>query len=208
MVEKTEADDPSTAGPSSGGAKRCLFDGCERRDVAQCAFVDRHQRRCPTHWCPVHGTVQLGGHALPPSCRVAQLLGPAPPAGSVPELDNRSPSLVNFVARAIDAEVRALLAPLAADGESLAEEPVHIAVGTRTRRWEHAWALRTPAGHDRVRVAVEVDDHRDPELALRVGHEVIARSIPPGSATGCATRRSRRSRASPSAPPTTRRWST
>ncbi|MFN2451302.1 MAG: hypothetical protein ABR541_03000 [Candidatus Dormibacteria bacterium] len=158
---------------------RCLQGGCERIDVAQCSFVDRYERRCATRWCPDHSLASGRGIHCRRHAAVAEVLtGPQIP-GSLPELENRAPSLVNYVARAIDAEVHALLQPHAAPGESLAVEPVHVAVGTRARRWEHAWAVRTATGHDRLRVAVEVDDHRDPELALRVGQDVVSRSIPP-----------------------------
>ena len=170
---------PADRAPLPFTRVHCLQAGCERVDVARCAFVDRYERRCATHWCPDHSLASSGVVHCRRHAAVAEALsGPQIP-GSLPELENRAPSLVNYVARAMDAEVHALLEPLAAPGETLAVEPVHVAMGTRARRWEHAWAVRTTTGHDRLRVAVEVDDYRDPELALRVGQEVVSRSIPP-----------------------------
>ncbi|GAC1338342.1 MAG: hypothetical protein NVSMB29_04020 [Candidatus Dormibacteria bacterium] len=179
----TDTDDSTgpAEGPRAAAAipARCMQRGCERSDVEQCAFSDRHERRCPTRWCPEHAAPSPGGTYCRRHAGVAQALRSQSIPSSIPELDNRAPSLVHFVARALDPGVRALLEPRAAAGESVAVEAVHVARGPRSRRWEHAWALRTGAGHDRVRVAVEVDDHRDPELGLRVDQEVVSRSIPP-----------------------------
>jgi len=185
-VNITDSDDSTAASarpvgrpPGASAPTRCWQGGCSRTDVERCAFVDRYERRCASQWCPEHARTASGGQYCRRHASVVPVLPVRTHPSAVPELDNRAPSLVNFVAQGIDAPVRALLKPRATAGEAVAVEPVHVAMGTRSRRWEHAWSLRTTAGHDRLRVALEVDDLRDPEIGLRIGREVVSRSIPP-----------------------------
>ena len=164
-----------------GTPRRCYEKGCPANGVVSCDFVDRHGRGCLTSWCPPH-RFTVGEQTF---CRrhasIVRALGTAEHHPPLPELDNRAPSLVDWVSTGIDRQVQALIEDLAAarDGEELAVEPVHLVVGTRGRRWGRSWTLRNAEGHDTLRVSVEVDEHSDPEIAVRIDGNVITRSIAP-----------------------------
>ena len=65
------------------------------------------------------------------------------PGSGLPDLDNRAPSLVNWIARDLDANVRQLLAASAGRGESIiADDTVRVVRDfNRNARWEQSWRL-------------------------------------------------------------------
>lgn len=108
-------------------------------------------------------------------------LGSAVESGALPELENRGPSLVNWVARELTDSVAATLARLATPSET-----VQVDLGVtvmydqnRRRRWERCWKLLEHTGVN-LKVSVEVAEDGDDALVdARVGSAVVARGVPP-----------------------------
>ena len=174
-------DVPAPGTGDLGVASRCYEKGCTTSEVDSCQFTDRHGRHCLSTWCIAHRVTDDEKTFCRRHASFAQALGTYDNTAALPELENRAPSLVNWVSNGVDAEVRAMLAERGAghEGVVLAHDPVHLLVGIRGRRWGRSWSLRGPDGHDTLRVSIEVDEHSDPELAVRVDGDVITRSIAP-----------------------------
>jgi hypothetical protein len=153
---------------------------CPNRNGVRCHYVDRRSRRCDTAWCPLH-SASVGGIVY---CRrhagtIAAVGYFEHPAG-MPDLDNRAPSLVNWVARDLDAFVAATLVQSAVPGETFVREPVVTAHVDRggARRYERAWKLVDHTGVQ-LAVAVFVAGEDDVTVRVRVGSTVVAEGVPP-----------------------------
>ncbi len=146
-----------------------------------CSYCDRRGRVCavafcPDHWAMVGGVVYCRRHA---GTMIA--LGPNIAIGALPELENRGPSLVNWVAAEIGAEVEELLRATAREGETVKSDAEVSVVfdHRRRRRWERSWKLIEATG---ISLAVSLtvnDDEDDALIDVRVGANVIARGVPP-----------------------------
>lgn len=166
------------------GTLPCSEQGCSRHDAVACAYVDRRQRPCPTAWCPDH-QVLMTAHVL---CRRhSRLFAVAAgdefqPNQAFPDLDNRSPSLADFIGDALEPRVLELLRGLCRPGsnEQVAAESLQVIhpAGGGARRWDRTWKLYDHTGV-MVKVAVEVDESRDPEVDVKVGRHVVGRGVPP-----------------------------
>lgn len=107
-------------------------------------------------------------------------------AGSIqdtayPELQNRGPSLVNWIADELSADVEGLLRAAAHHHETVKTEKDLAVIfdNHRHRRWERSWKLIEPTGIG-LKVAVTVSEEGDDALVdIRVGSNVIARGVPP-----------------------------
>ncbi len=163
----------------AAGGLPCTRPGCPASG-ALCAYIDRRGRRCPTAWCPDHRLVIEGVTY----CRRHAGVVSALPRGAtpLPDLDTRAPSLVSWVAREVDADIRHLLlaeAPLG-EGARLAIDPVYRVLAGQDRRpaWERAWKLVDRAGRS-LRVSLLVEEGDDAEVAVRVNSEMLDRARPP-----------------------------
>ena len=166
------------------GTVQCSEVGCSAATGLSCEYVDRRQRPCSTAWCPEHRAV-VDLHVY---CRRhAGVVSALPSTGSsttmpLPDLDNRAPSLVAWVARQVDSDVwRMMLRELdAAGGGQLLADPVSLVfVGVERRRaWERAWKLATHEGEKR-RVAIIVEEYADSEVGVKVGAHIVERLVPP-----------------------------
>ena len=173
---------PDPAAPIvPAGNERCAVDGCRRLDGVQCSYIDKRSRRCPTAWCPNH-VADVAGF---PYCRrhastMTAIEGVEVVAG-LPDLENRAPSLVGWIARDLDAPIRELLTKLAEPaGASLVTDPVRLVItpGGSTRRWAKTWkVLDSTAVLNRV--SIEVDEVDDCHVSARVDSELIGRGMPP-----------------------------
>ena len=133
-------------------------------------------------------------------------------AQALPDLDNRSPSLADYVGDVLEPRVLELLWGLCRPGtnDQVAAEPlrvVHPMAGGGARRWDRTWKIYDHTGVI-VQVAVEVHEGRDPEVDIKVGRTLVGRGVPPGSTAavrGCP--RCPRARMPPSvSASTTRLW--
>jgi hypothetical protein len=99
----------------------------------------------------------------------------------MPDIGTRAASLVSWVAREVDADVRALLLaePWDAPAE-LVTDPVYLVFtgGDRRRAWERAWKLVDRGGR-RLRVSLLVEEGADAEVAVTVNGTVVERLAPP-----------------------------
>ena len=98
----------------------------------------------------------------------------------MPDVDNRAPSLVNWIARDLDANVRRLLSGAAKPGESvIADETVHVARDfNRKARWEQSWRLVDHTGVI-LKVTIQVLEENNSLVRVHVGSGVIADGVPP-----------------------------
>lgn len=99
----------------------------------------------------------------------------------MPDLENRGPSLVNFVASKIGPEVEALLRATAHQGETVQSESEVSAMldHERRRRWGRSWKLLEPTGVS-LKVSLSVTEGEDEaHIDVRVNSSVVARGVPP-----------------------------
>jgi len=166
------------------GGLPCTEHGCPAITGMLCEYVDRRGRHCRTAWCPDHRMI-LNDRIY---CRrhggvvAAVPRGPSQGATPLPDIDNRAPSLVNWVSRDIDAAVRQrLLSEVTPEtpGELVADSVSLTFTGfDRRRAWERAWKLVGHTGTNR-RVSLLVEEAVDYEVVVRVGQNVIDRLVPP-----------------------------
>ena len=172
---------PAAAPPAAPGHARCAAEDCRRNDATQCSYVDKRGRRCPTAWCPAH-VVDVAGF---PYCRrhastMTAIEGAEVVAG-LPDLENRAPSLVGWIARDLDAPIREVLTRVApAGGTNLVTDPVRLVItpGGSTRRWAKTWKI-VDSTAVLSRVSIEVDEVDDTQVSARVDSELIGRGVPP-----------------------------
>jgi len=165
------------------GAAPCSAADCDSVTAISCDYIDRRSIRCDTAWCPEHRIVVDSRVFCRRHAGTVSALPGGPLAGSpLPDLDNRAPSLVSWVAREVDAEIRHLLLSIAGDDEAaqLIVDPVFlIFVGReRKRAWERSWKLVNHRG-TAVRVALQVEEEDNSRVTIRVGSNVVARVTPP-----------------------------
>ena len=179
---RTEGAVPPTAPallPTTGVA--CTLAGCSNDNAQPCAYRDGRGRPCAAAHCPVHGVVSDGKFYCRRHAGVMRAVGAeATPQGGLPDVDNRAPSLVNWIARDLDQNVRRLLTGVARPGESvIADETVHVARDfNRKARWEQSWRLVDHTGVI-LKVTIQVLEENDSLVRVHVGSGVIADGIPP-----------------------------
>ncbi len=166
--------------PATEGNLPCRARGCPNQNGVLCHYIDRRGRRCGTAWCPHHWAT-VGGIVY---CRrhagtIAAIGYFDHPAG-MPDVDNRAPSLVNWVARDLDAFVAATLVQCATPGETFVREPVVSTHADRSggRRYERGWKLVDHTGL-RLVVGVYVLESEETTIRVRVGSGVVAEGVPP-----------------------------
>src|ERR1700737_1550074 len=128
------------------GEEPCSDRGCLSQLGAPCEYADRRGRACPTKWGPPHQ--KIVGTALycrrPAGVMVALLAAPEEER-DFPDLDNRAPSLVEFMARRLHAGVVNILEATAAayPGASVGTDGLHITRPGMPRQpdWQHRWRL-------------------------------------------------------------------
>lgn len=164
------------------GIDPCSERGCEQHTAVPCAYRDKRGRTCrwtlcPAHWSLVGGVVYCRRHSS-----TITALGASARGGALPEVDDRGPSLVNFVAESIADRVVALLEGVALPGERVSREPQVTVIydQNRRRRWERSWKLLDDTGVNiKVSLQVPEDGAGDALVDARVGSGVVARGVPP-----------------------------
>ncbi len=164
------------------GDRACSERGCERHDAATCGYLDRRGRGCATAWCAEHQQL-FDGRAF---CRrhvgTLRAIGLDAVQGTLaPDLDNRAPSLVNWICNDLDARMRAFLAAqiAAGSGEELGEDRVLLVrAADGARRWERSWKLLDHTGIT-AKVTVAVEESDDTKVLVRLGGRALASIVPP-----------------------------
>ena len=164
------------------GTLPCMEAGCVNQTALTCAYRDRRNRECtgafcPEHWATVGGVIYCRRHA-----GTVTALGAETDAGALPDLDNRGPSLVNWLANELSDRIAQTLTAAATVAEKVFVEPSVTVVydQNRRRRWERSWKLIEPTGVTlKVSMQVSEEDDDDAMVDVRVGSNVIARGVPP-----------------------------
>jgi len=163
------------------GSLACSARDCPNHTGEACAYVDRRQRVCGTAWCPDHQSVVAGNVYCRRHAGVIGALQGQPQL-VMPDLENRAPSLVNWVGRDVEQVIQDIVTGYRSElgTDRLIADPVQLVFlgAERARVWERSWKLVDHTGWN-LRVALEVDELRDTEVAVRVGRNVVARMTPP-----------------------------
>jgi hypothetical protein len=163
------------------GSLPCSQRDCPNQTAEACGYVDRRSRSCGMAWCPDHQSI-VGGVVY---CRrhagvVRALQGQSQTV--MPDIENRAPSLVNWVGRDVEQVIQEIVTGYRSElgTDTLVADPVSLVFlgPERARVWERSWKLVDHTGWN-LRVALEVDEVRDTEVAVRVGRNVVARMTPP-----------------------------
>jgi hypothetical protein len=188
----TAADAPPPVAPVSAPAKgllpapagsACTEQGCGRPAVHTCAYVDRRRRACGTAWCEEHLVdTDIGGFCRRHGPVMRALARHEQGEGIAPDIDNRAPSLVQWVANDIGPDAIAMLERLRGprtDLDIIADPLDVVLMGTpRTRQWQRSWKISDQTG-TAVKLAISVDEALDSEVVVRVDAEAIGRIVPP-----------------------------
>ena len=187
-AEPPSPSDPAVpAGPRPvRGVLACSEYACGRHDAASCAYVDRRGRSCPTAWCPDHQVVMAGRAFCRRHARIFGAVGGGEfqMGQALPDLDNRSPSLADYVGDALEPRVLQFLWSLCRPGtnDQVASEPLRVVhpTGGGSRRWDRTWKIYDHTGVI-VQVTVEADRVATRRSTSRSGGTPSARRSRPGS---------------------------
>jgi hypothetical protein len=180
MIAAMAISEPSAA---RYGQDPCSDRGCTSAHGARCEYVDRRGKECQTSWCPSHQYI-VDGRVF---CRrhagiMVAILDLPDYERELPDLANRAPSLVEFMARRLHAGVVQLLQAIGAEhpGASIAADGLHATMSgaPRVRGWEHKWRLLDNTG-PLATLAVRVDEEADSVVQVRVDGSVVKSAVPP-----------------------------
>jgi hypothetical protein len=173
--------DAAPAAEETPSTVACTIRGCENQGAQVCAYRDRRGRSCATACCSAHGVSVAGVIYCRRHAGTVQAVGTATDIpGGIPDINDRAPSLVNWIARDLDTAVRANLQQIAHPGETvLADEHVHLARDqVRRGRWSRSWRLIDHTGLV-LKVTVYTNDDDDSTVHILVGGVTVPCGIPP-----------------------------
>jgi hypothetical protein len=159
----------------------CSLHGCTNSGAQLCAYLDRRGRPCPAAFCSAHRVSFAGTSYCRRHAGTVQAIGElAKDPNGFPDLNDRAPSLVNWIARDLDENIRRLLGRAARSGESvIVDESVRLAHDpARKARWERAWRIVEHTGLV-LKVTVHVSEDNDSLVHVKVGTEMVADGVPP-----------------------------
>src|SRR6202171_2862255 len=171
---------PSATVATPGGA--CAA-GCGGTVTRICEYVDRRNQSCGTSWCARH-TAMIDGVAY---CRrhagvVRAMEKSEVNSGQLPDVDNRAPSLCEWVGNDLDGGVRAIMimTQRVHPGSTIHSRPLYYVLSGMPRRplWHRSWMLQNHTG-TQLHIAVEVDETRETEVVVRVDSIEVERFVPP-----------------------------
>ena len=165
----------------TGTGIACSVPECPNVNALTCEYRDRRGRMCPLAFCGDHGIVIEGV----PFCRrhastVQAIGGLASDLNGRPDINDRTPSLVNWISRELDGHIRSQLQAAAREGESVvADDAVHLTRDSnRNLRWERSWRLVEHTGLV-LRISINVSEENDALVRINVGSDMVADGIPP-----------------------------
>ena len=159
----------------------CSLRGCANTNAQVCAYRDRRGRRCQTAFCPAHSVSFSGISYCRRHASTVQAIGElAQDPNGFPDLNDRAPSLVGWIARDLDQSIRRLLGRAARNGESvIVDESVRLAHDpARQARWERSWRIVEHTGPV-LAVTLQLLEDEQSRVYVRVGAEMVADGIPP-----------------------------
>jgi hypothetical protein len=159
----------------------CAMQECDSLDGRICAYRDRRGRPCDVSNCPSHsirfdGALYCRRHAGTARAIAAPLGRPQ----SLPDLEDRTPSLINWVADDLDDVIRAHLLGAARRHELVVTDGyVQLTRDiNRQSRWERSWRIVDHMGLV-MKVCVYVAAGQDEVVHVRVGDDDVFTAIPP-----------------------------
>ena len=159
----------------------CTEQDCPKTSAVACSYVDRRGRNCTTAWCAEHRT-EVEGFVY---CRrhastMTALGGRAVVPTSLPDVDFRGASLVQWVGRDLDPGIRQLLQSHAKAGDTLIADQVVSGINDRElgRRWERGWRLLANTGI-KLKVTVYVREDDDATVYIQINGVPVLQGIPP-----------------------------
>jgi len=159
----------------------CSVPGCPNGNALTCEYRDRRGHACPVSFCADHGVVIEGVAYCRRHASTVRAIGPlATDASGRPDLNDRTPSLVNWISRELDGFIRAQLETAAREGESVvSDDAVHLSRDqNRNLRWERSWRLVDHTGLV-LKVSVNMSEDNDTLVRINVGNDMVADGIPP-----------------------------
>jgi hypothetical protein len=123
-----------------------------------------------------HGVTYCSLHAS----TVEAIDTPSGHANDVADVDDRAPSLVNWIANDLDKDVRTLLADAAHPGEDVLTDGFVQLTRDKLRRgrWERSWRIVDHTGLV-LKVGIYTDEGDDSLVHVRVGDLLVAEGVPP-----------------------------
>jgi hypothetical protein len=176
---KPRTDVPAVAEGPSGIA--CSARGCLDQNAQPCGYRDRHGKSCGTARCTTHGVVLDGVTYCRRHASTVQAIDtPSGHANDVADVDDRAPSLVNWIANDLDKDVRKLLAEAAHPGENVLTDGFVQLTRDKVRRgrWERSWRIVDHTGLV-LKVGIYTDEGDDSLVHVRVGDRPVAEGVPP-----------------------------
>jgi hypothetical protein len=152
----------------------CTEGKCLSGAATHCSYVDRRQRECGTAWCLVHQQIAFGKVFCRRHARTVTAVGPMWHSLVLPDLENRAPSLANWVGSQLDRPIRALLARYFGS-QTLSVSAVGIGVSRRDRMWGTAWKVVSPQGIDLSINAIVAEG--DPNTVLVIYDGLLFREL-------------------------------
>jgi hypothetical protein len=164
---KPRTDLPAVAVGPSGIA--CAARGCLDQNAQLCGYRDRHGKSCGVARCSTHGVVLDGVTYCRRHASTVQAIDtPSGHANDVADVDDRAPSLVNWIANDLDVDVRKLLADAALPGENVLTDGF---VQLTRDKVDHTGLV--------LKVGIYTDEGDDSLVHVRVGDRPVAEGVPP-----------------------------
>jgi hypothetical protein len=176
---KPRAEAPVVAMHPSGVL--CSARGCVDENAQLCGYRDRHGKSCGAPRCAAHGVVVHGVTYCRRHASTVQAIDtPSGHANDVADVDDRAPSLVNWIANDLDQDVRKLLAEAAQPGENVLTDGFVQLTRDKVRRarWERSWRIVDHTGLV-LKVVIYTDEGDDTVVHVRVGDLLVAEGVPP-----------------------------
>ncbi len=143
----------------------------------QCAYFDRRQRRCDTGWCRIHQQIAFNAMYCRRHAGIIQALGSDWVGIALPDLDNRAPSLANWVGCDLDEPIRSLLHRFF--GARTLNAGTVVSGGSPVdRTWGRSWKLISDGGVD-LSIKVSVPEADDSLVRVSYDGRVILEMVPP-----------------------------
>jgi hypothetical protein len=176
---KPAGDAPATASTPTRTA--CSMHRCTNETAKPCAYRDRRERSCPTAFCPAHSVTLAGVTYCRRHAGTVQAIGElAASSSGLPDISDRGPGLINWIARDLDKDIRTLLVRSCRPGESLVvDDAVRLAHDHwRRARWERSWRIVEHTGPV-LAVTVQMSEEDESRVHVRVGAEMVSDTVPP-----------------------------
>jgi hypothetical protein len=155
----------------------CSAPSCASPGALRCSYVDRRQRQCDTAWCLEHGALAFNVSYCRRHAGIINALGPDFATFALPDLENRAPSLANWIGRDLDAPIRDLL-HRHFPGHGMYVTSVVNGGGVRERTWGRAWKLLSETGVD-LSINLTVPENDDSTVRVIYEGRVLVEVTPP-----------------------------